>query len=483
MSSEPPPPQPSFLPRLLRSSGAATFSQVWRMGVTLLTHMVLRRLVEEEAFGLFLWADYFFLLLSQLRDLGLPAHVVRDPSRPYGAFLAVELGWGSLFAATVFLFSPWVAVAGGGGATATRLVQLFALFLVLDGLSKVPLTYFEAELAVDRALLPELCRNVTYSLLSIALALAGAGVWSLLIAHVTATAVFAAFLWWRAWGRIPLRRPQWSSIWPLLRTSTPLMAMAFLLVAIERVDYLIVIQRFGAKVNGIYSGGLTLALLLTMAVELPLRRALYPAFVAVRGEAHRFFETYRLSTLLLLSAMVPFALILAVNAELALALWGRTRDYGAAAPYLPLLALAPLAQPFARCAEDVLLSRHEERLLIVASLVTLGSVSLAGILLTTRFGVIGMAWAKLLPVGSLIVTWGVARIDPPAFWKLARDLLFVYLVPLPLFGPLLSVHPPLLRAALSLLAAALVALVYAWRFGEAFRRFLRQGAERPVSSA
>ena len=66
---------------------------------------------------------------------------------------------------------------------------ILALFFFIEGLGKVPLTFFEAELLIDRAVVPEIVRNLCFAALAIGLALGGGyGIFSMLIAHVTAAA-------------------------------------------------------------------------------------------------------------------------------------------------------------------------------------------------------------------------------------------------------------------------------------------------------
>ena len=471
-------PQPGrigvFAGRLLRSSRAATISQVWRFGVTFGTYVVLRRLLPQSDWGIWDWAQgFFFLLLAQVRDLGLPAHVVRDRSRPYGNFLAVELGWGALLALGIAFAGPLVSLAyAAPGPIVVGVVRALCLFLILEGLAKVPLIYFEAELLIERALLPEVVRNLCFAGLSIALALHGFGVWSLVIAHVCATGVFAGLLWSRA---LPGMSLHWvrGGTWRLVRSSLPLMVMAFLLLALDWLDVQVLSVRFtDSALIGRYGGVLFLALLMPRVLELPIRRALYPAFVAVRDEAARFFETYRLATILLMAVQVPFALLLFLNARTILTLlWGA--EYAQAAPLLRILCFIPLVQPFARCAEDVILARHEERLLIGASLLSLVSLVGLGLWLTGPLGPEGMAWAKLLPLGAVPITWAVYRIDPAAFRRLAGELALLYALPLPLFAlaAWASTGHPYLRLGLTLAAGLATGGIYLWRWGRGFLRF------------
>lgn len=459
--------------RLLRSSGAATVSQVWRVGVAFGTQMILRRLVPQAGFGLWQWAaEFVFILLGQLRDLGLPAHVVRDRDRPYGNLFAVELGWGALLAILVVVGSPLLARGQSHPDTIAVLCAL-ALFLFLEGLAKVPLTFFEAEILIDRALMPEVARNLCYTVVSITLAWAGFHVWSLVIAHIAATGVFAGLLWWRAFQRMPLRWIR-RATWPLVRRSSPLMLMALVLLAVESVDFGIIGAQFPSKEVGMYGGALTLAMLVPRVLEMALRRALYPTFVAFRDHAERFFATYRLATILLLAVQVPFAFLLFWNAETLLVLvW--SESYAPAAGILRILCWVPLIQPFARCAEDVILTRNEEWILIAASFITLGCLVSFGIYFTVGFGLTGMAWAKLLPLGSLLTTLAIYRVHPRGFWRLAADLVVVYGVPALLFPLAAWAAEPgtYLRLALSLVAGALSLLVFIRWFGAAFLEFFR----------
>lgn len=442
------------------------------MGTMFVTQMILRRLVAPDDWGIWHWAvDFLFLILGQVRDLGLPAQVVRDPERPYGAFLAVEVVWGAAASALLLLGGPvLVLLAPESGFPAVPLLQALVLFFFLEGLGKVPLTYFEAEIRIEATLAPEIVRNLVYVALSLSLAGAGFGVLSLLIAHVAAAASYTALLWWRARGRMRLA---WSGkgMAGLLRSSVPLMLMAMVLLAVDSADYQIMGLRYADEVLGLYGGALTISMLVMRALEWPLRRSLYPTFVAVRDDPRRFFETYRLSTILLMAIHVPVAGLFLLAAPTVLLLWGP--QYPPAAPFLQLLALVPLVQPFARCAEDVLLPRHEERLLTVAAVLNLASLVALGVWLTGALGPVGMAWAKLFPLGSLFVVWAIRRVDPRGFGRLCVDLAKVYGIAAVLFGAawLAAGDGAGMRFALALAAGAASFAVYVGLFGRAFRRF------------
>lgn len=461
---------------LLRSSNAAVFSQVWRMVVVFATHMLLRRLVDPGPWGLWHWAEPIFLLLGQFRDLGMPGHMVRlESPRPYGNFFRLQLvgivGTGVL----VYFGAPLIArgFAQADGGEVTTVLRFLVLFLIFEGLAKVPLTYFEAELRIEESLVPELLRNAVYAVVALALAIGFHGVWSFLVAHVAGAAVFALCLWSRAWGQMRLA-PDPAFPWQaLLKKSLPLVVMSILVLLLGRVDPLVLGLRFPDRTLGLYGLALFLAYLLSIMVALPVSRALYPALQRLQGDNHRFFEAYRLATVLILALEVPFAISLFINAEVLLGIFGGAEYSTAAIPFLQVLCFAPLLQPFSRCAGDVLLIRHRDGILIASSILTLFSFVVVGYWLTGAYGAVAMAWVNLLPLGTLVVAWAVWSIDGPAFWGLCNDLIFVYLAPIPCFVAVawFTADASWTRLALSFVATGIGLGLTAWRYGRRFRVF------------
>lgn len=460
---------------LARSAGAATFSQVWRMAVALGTNMVLRRLLAPEDFGLWHWTEPLTLLLGQVRDLGLPGHLMRlRERRPWRTLLVLETVWGAILAAVVVAAAPLLArLYEDPDLVVVPVLAVLALFLLFEGLAKVPLTYFESELAIGRSIGAELLRNGVFAAGSIGLALLGHGVWSLVVAHVAATGLYAAVLWWRALGHgMRLGGGRAFDI-ALVRKGFPLALMALLWLLQDKLAFFVLGFRFSGHDLGLYGPPLFLSFLVAVAVALPVSRALYPALVAFQDDRRLFFDGYRLGTLLIVAFEVPWALVLLFNSELLVVLYAG-EQYREAAPLLRILALAPLVQPLSRCAGDVLLTLHRDRLMIVSSLLTLASLAGIGYWASLGFGLEGMAWAHLLPLGAPVIAWAIYRVDPPGFWRLLRELAVLYALPLPLFLAAVAVtDAPWPRLVLTLLAAALAFGLYLWRFGAQFRRFFR----------
>ncbi len=465
--------------RLLRSTGAATLSQAWRVLVTFGATILLRRWIPAEDWGVFSWAMVVFLVLGAVRDLGLSYHVLRVKERPYGNLLALELLWGGTLALGTFLAAPlayWIYQEAHPDLAGV--LRCMALFLFFEGLAIVPKTYFEGELQVGRALLPEVLRNLTFVVLALSLAGLGFGAYSLAFAHVAAAGVYALLLWRAAWGQMPLTWNRGQTL-ALLRESIPL-AMVWLLVLVARsIDPLVLGLWVDSASLGIYGYAYEWATIVSAQLIIPaLTRAIYPALLAFREQTGKLFQTYALATILALGLEVPTSLFLWVNAELVLRLIGGP-GWEASPTYLRILCLAPLLDPFSRLGGEVLKAKHLDRQWIFSILLTALSFAIFGYIATGIWGMVGMAWVNWLALGGLVMGWCLWRVEPQAFMGLCRNLVFVYLVPLPFFAMAfwLGGENQWLRFGLSILAGALSLGIMILRYGGEFKDFFRQRKE------
>jgi hypothetical protein len=134
----------------------------------------------------------------------------------------------------------------------------------------------------------------------------------------------------------------------------------------------------------------------------------------------------------------------------------------------------PLTDAFSRLGGEVLKVEGQDRGWL--AIVTLNFASLVGFgILLTRLlhSPAGMAWANYLLLGNWVMAWRVGRILGKELWRLAADLLFLYVLPLPFFLAAAWLFPAdsWSRFAASLVAAALAGALYLLRFWRPFRDF------------
>ena len=468
--------------KLLASAGAASLSQVWRLVVTFFTHMALRRMIPPEELGPWFWAEPFFLILAQVRDLGVPGHLVRDQDRPYGSFLRLQWTWGIGFATAVFFAAPWLGeqLYHDPSAPIVDMMRALCVFLVVHGFGAVAMIYFEAELEVVKTIPAELVRNAVFAGVSLYLAWQGYGVWSAVIGHISAATVFAAMLWWAALkekkvGRLVFKEAP--ELWPLVYVSLPLMLMAILEQMVLKLDAFVLALHFDNAVVGTAGLAVYAVFFFSRLLADPIGRALYPALVRYADRPARAFEAYRVATVLLAGLAAPLAFFLYVNAEVVALILGGEKWVGAA-DYLRFLSLVPLIRPLTMFGLELLLTRHMDRLLIAYTATNLTVMGVLGLWWTgTDLGANGMALAGYFPLGILFLAWGIHSMSPNGFSVLLRNMFQLYVVAAIFFLPVYYLIPassPYLRLGISCLSGFAAVGFAAYRFGHEFLAFLRR---------
>jgi lipopolysaccharide exporter len=458
--------------RFLQSSLAGWLGQLVRLGVSFVGKLLLARLLLPGDHGVYEQALRLVTITAAVRDLGLPYHLIRDRLRPYGTVLAFVALSGALLTGGLILLAPLTSVLT---PRLPEVMQVYAVWVLLDGLATVPKTFFERELRIGRLILPEIARGVLGTGMSVFLAWQGHGVWSLVFGDLTAAAVFAGLVWLRARGQVPLE-VDWKLVPRLLRQSRSLFLIWILIQLVNYIDVYI-IEWFGTETwVGFYAKAYALAFLVPQVLA---PRAIPPALVAYRDDAGRFADTFRLGTVFLLTFQVTAGYFLFFNAEKAvLLLYGD--QWGPSVPLLRVLCFVPFLQIFTDLGGEVLKVRHEDRLWLIIMALNLLSLVACGIWLTQNWGAWGMACANFALLGDLLMFRRMAQVFAGRFAALLRDLIFVYLTPLPLFAAaaLLTPADTWLRLGVSILAAALAVGLLAKRFYGPYRSFFG-----PYSSA
>lgn len=452
--------------RVLSSTVAAYGIQGARLLVGFVSKLVLARLILQESTGLYEEALRIVTVLAAVRDLGLPYQLMRDRDRPYGTVLWFTSASGALLAGGLALAAP---LFGALQPDLPALLRVMAIWIVLDGLSVVPRVFFERELRIGRLVGPEVARIVAGAILSVGLALAGAGIWAFVWGELGAAALAALWAWRAAAGRFPLRAEP--ALLPgLLRRSSGLFLIWLVIQLVTYID-VFVIEWFGATAAvGAYARAYWIVFLVS-ALAWP--RALLPALVAYVDDRARLFESFRLGTVQLLGFQVLASYFLFTNAEkvVEIILGPQWAD---AAPLVRVLAFVPFLDQFALLGGELFKARHEDGWWLAVMTFNLVSLVAWGAWFTARHGAVGMAAANYLLAGHLLLGWRLYRVFGRDVWRLGGNLLLLYLVPLPCFAAtLLLPAAGWGRFAAGLMAAALAAAALAWKFAGGFRRYFR----------
>ena len=201
--------------RIMRGSAWAVFGYGSTNVLSLVTTIVLARLLVPSDFG----------LVSLTLTLLAVAHLAQESG--LGAALIVHKRDLRKAAASVFVFSPFVGLAMYSAifALAPLLADLFhtprltsvlrvtALVVPLRGLAIMPQALLQRAMLFGPVAGMELTGGVAQAATAIALAAAGAGVWSLVAGQVAAAFAQLVLAWWFT----PIRPSPREADWKMLR--------------------------------------------------------------------------------------------------------------------------------------------------------------------------------------------------------------------------------------------------------------------------
>lgn len=361
-------------------------------GLLFVTTVILARLLPPEDFGLLALGLIVIVYLDVVGDLGLGAAVIyrreRDPRDTSTAVILAGAS-GIVIAALALLCAPLLSAAFGEPRL-TAVVQVLTMGFLLRMLGIVQRSKLEKDLDFRRRLVPEVSGNVLKGVVSVGLALAGAGVWSLVWGQVVGVGVTTVLYWVMA---------NWRFSWhfdrqvarELLRFGLPVTVLGGLAALLQTLDVLIIGARLGVDALGLYTIAFRIPELFVLHLCYIISGALFPAYAKVQDDSAQLRSAFR-STLRLVSLVTtPLALGLAVVApDLVPVLFGDR--WLAAVPVMQVLAVYTLLHSLSFNVGDVYKATGRPGVLNKLAVLRL-AVTAPVLWLVAPEGILAVAWA------------------------------------------------------------------------------------------
>ncbi|MGH7540899.1 MAG: lipopolysaccharide biosynthesis protein, partial [Gemmatimonadota bacterium] len=383
--------------RIMRSSAWAFVGYGGANALALVTTLVLARLLVPEDFGIVALSLSLLAVAQIVQDSGLAASLI------------VHRGDMRRAAATVLVFSPLVATglyavffAAAPLAAAffdeprlTDVLRVMALVLVLRGLTVMPVALLERQMRFGPITAIELGSGIAQASTAIALAFAGAGLWSL-VGGQLALGVARVLL---SWCFAPLRPSPFEASRETLRE---LVRFGRHVGAANLINYgnansqgIVIGRVLGTTALGYYTIASRLALMPVSVIGNVLGRGVFAALSRVADDPVRFRGIWldNIKRVALLAA--PAAIGLALVAEpLVLTLLGD--DWERAIVPLQILALNSAVSAFSGTSGEVFQALGRPKLRVAGEAVYLTLIVPALVIGANRHGIVGAAAAVIL---------------------------------------------------------------------------------------
>jgi PST family polysaccharide transporter len=277
----------------LRQIGRATASgTLWTYGtfmasklLVMVANVILARLLLPEDFGLLALGLVAINYLDSLGDFGVGAAYIwrrEEQERNADTAFSLSVAAGLLLAAVAFTGAP-LAGRFFQEPDLIPLMRVLASTLLIAGLGNLQAAWIKKQLEFRRRVVPEIARVLVKGGVSIGLALAGFGVWSLVWGQVAGTAA-TTLLYWVAVPWRPRLALQKKIARELLRYGGQLVMVNLAGYILMNLDYIFIGNRLGAGPLGFYTIAFRIPELVILNVCYVISQALFPAYARLQHD-------------------------------------------------------------------------------------------------------------------------------------------------------------------------------------------------------
>ncbi|TPE42518.1 lipopolysaccharide biosynthesis protein [Pontibacter mangrovi] len=377
-----------------------TLSVLATRGTDFGVKLLLARLLLPEAFGLVGMAMIITSFLEVVSDMGLFNALVQRKEDEQTQLRYSSAFWFlfSLASAFVLAFFLFVSPAGAAFYNEPQLVPVLnalSLYLFFNILTIVPRVILTKELNFKALVQTTYTGTVVSSIVAVAMALTGFGVWSLVAKSIVGAGILFLSFWIRVKWR-PDFRFSARTLKELSGYSTFSQLSGILYFFRNNVDYLLIGKLAGATALGAYTLAFTLSEVLRAQLYSILNKVLFPVYSTMQDDLPQIRKYYL--TVMRFTAIITFPIavfFLGLADEFINTFFGHS--WAAAAAPLRILSVATMIVVISGTPAEVLKGIGKPAVSFYISLLNTGLVAVPLIYLGQKyFGLTGVAYAVCL---------------------------------------------------------------------------------------
>jgi O-antigen/teichoic acid export membrane protein len=367
-------------------------AQVLAQFVWLLVNPLLARLLSPADYGLYNTTTVALGFLSTIAGLGLSAAVIQrkelSDEEALTAFWA-SVCVGLLISVLAGFLSPLLALVYREPQL-TSLGMVHALTFAAGGVMAVPMSLFSRQMRFDRQVYVSLATTAGNALVSIGLARAGFGPFSLALGVALGQLPAAALAL-----RLSSLRVRWHFRWDELKRlrrfslyNAASQAAGYLL---NNLDYLLVGYVLGKQAHGLYTQAFLVTHFAYTQIMPSISRVVFSAFSRQQDDDEALARGYLRATRTIAAVTFPVLAFLGVFADVVIDIYFGERWHGAI-PYVRILAVVGALKCVVTCVGLLINAKGRADLSFRWSMFIL-AIMAAALGYGVRFGVEGVCWA------------------------------------------------------------------------------------------
>ena len=352
--------------------------------------VVLARRLTPEDFGLVALASVFVILVSVLVESGFGEAVIqreRVTRTDLDSAFWVNTAVGLALAVVMVAAAPLLGTALGQPELGPVLQVLSTVF-VLSALSSIPQAILRRDLEFRAIALRGFAATMTGGAVGVGMALAGAGVWSL-VGQMVANALAGTVILWAMCPWRPGRSVSAASVRQLLRFSASITGERLALFVGRRSDDFLIGAVLGPVALGLYTLAYRVLLILTDVLVWTLEGVAFPLLSRLQDDPDRRRRAFYALASLSWAVALPCFLLLAILApEVTDLAFGP--HWADAVPVMQVLALVGIPHSLVYCNKAGINATGRPEVSMRLALLT-AAVSVLAFLLVVRWGILAVA--------------------------------------------------------------------------------------------
>lgn len=394
-------PDTSLARRSTRGAIWNGLSYIITKTTVLVSTVILARVLSPDDFGLVAVGLLAIGYLELVNDFGIPIAVIQ--SRDDGVHVANVAFWinvtlGVALTAIGLLSAPAIADFFQDDR-ATDIVRVLAGSFLISSVGSIHQARLRRRMAFSRLTVPEVAKGVVKGSVSIGLALAGFGVWSLvwgqLAGQLVASILYIVMLPWRP-------RFDWDPRTgrALIGFGAQITLIGILGTVLRNADYIVIGRILGTRALGLYTLAFRMPQLLVEGISTVVGQVVFPAFSKVQDNPVRLRHGLQRVLTYTMIVTTPLALGLAIIADPFVRVFYGSK-WVAAIDVMQLLSVYMLIQVASRSFGEVYKAVGRPGILTRLAVVKL-AVTLPLLVIAAPHGIVAVAWAQV--AASLVAT-------------------------------------------------------------------------------
>lgn len=417
-----------LIARSVRGGIVTVGAQGAKVAIQFIAVVLLARLLVPADFGVFAMVAAFLGALEVLKDMGLSTATVQRPQitpRQVSTLFWLNAGLGAIVALGLAACAPLLAWLYGEPVL-LKIVPVVALAFLLSGFGTQHLALLRRQMRFPLIALVQVGGEAAALAAAVAAALAGLGLWSLVIQRLV-WAFSTTLIAWIACDWRPTRPGGFSEVKGMVAFGGNATASMIISHMASNLDKVLIGWWWGATPLGFFERAQKLLQLPIQNLNTPLATVALPALSWLIDQPVRYRDAYLAAAERLTMLIAPIGGLFIATGDLVVTLLLGSQ-WAEAAPILNWMGVSAIYMPITYTLSWLYMSQDRTPEMLRSGFVNAG-LSIAALLAGLPFGAVGVAAAYAIS--------GIAIRAPVLFWLAGRrgpvrtrDLIRVLLLPL-----------------------------------------------------